>query len=643
MALINEASRRSVIDRFFFCVEKPINLAPLQMTQQQEVADSAENIGHYHHRDDIPTSNSPVGDIEVKEMFDKAKEHAQIVTAKRQHVSDKEKEKETNLHGNMVGIIGQAGIGKTTLSKTILRKILKENMFDVEFIFYLQFREVEFEEKMDLLTFLTKALSLRWRNDQKRRDNVLAALSKNPKVILIMDGLDEAIMNVSDKTVPLTNLHDEVKPAVFIKNILQGTILENVKKIVTSRPRQMLESDDKIRPKYIVNILGLGVEAQYELCKNICDKNSEKVFNYIQQRPPIQTYCYVPSNCIIAMHSINTGMETEATEAEKEKGKEKYMPDTITGVLAMMLCLFVVSAQKRAPRSKFATSCFPLGKIAQLAWDGFIQRKFRFKEEDLKNAGLSPEEQSLFFVVHLAPTSLSILSGDPAKVFYFAHLIIQEFFVALQLIFFIDEKDFEKVVNGIYPAPGKSKVDLTEGNWEMVTKFLYGISNKSTLEKLKEAFSELSNTDISKKIEMLCNFAQNRCMPAQTVSDDHYFQQLLPVCIWTHELNDNDFASEISLRLKRKIIVRGKILASDITPFNYILSHRKSEIELDTTQYETCFVGESLTHFLNAMERYKGPDSFVTVSKKIKTKSLSYLLCFTKCVRSYYGPSCHWI
>jgi len=54
--LIEEAGKRCIVDQPTY-VDRPIDLAPLQMTQQQESAELSETMGHYHYRDDIPQTN----------------------------------------------------------------------------------------------------------------------------------------------------------------------------------------------------------------------------------------------------------------------------------------------------------------------------------------------------------------------------------------------------------------------------------------------------------------------------------------------------------------------------------------------------------------------------------------------------------
>ena len=581
----------------------------MQLSQEQEQEqETFDNIGQFHHRNESPHTTKPlVGDISISDIFIKSKEHVNALYANNQYYSEDRKIKDVDNCANMVGVIGQAGIGKTSLTKTLLQKIIDDGLFETSYVFYLQFRELDYDKETNLLSFLAKSLSFSWVNNSFRRNAVIKELCSRNDVIVIMDGFDEAVIDASASIFPKITVYDLAKPEIFLKNILKGNILENTKKILTSRPRQLLEISTELRPKYLVNILGLALEAQYQICENICGDIANDVFNYIQQHPSIASYCYVPCTCILAMHAVNT------IKKQQKKNEQRFpMPSTISGILTIVLCLFISSPHVRENRSAFA-----LKKLAYLAWDGFINRKFCFTEIDLRNAGLRKDEVSLFFTTKLAKNTLSLVGGSPSKIFYFSHLIIQEFLAALYLIFFTELKTFEKLVMGTYRFAGMMQktapeFDITEGNWEMVTKFMFGICNSDTQNKLQHSFSDLSKT-VFGKTDLLCDFALRK-LPNQILTPDNvYFQNVLPVCIWSHEMNDIQLAVAVAKKLKKNIVIRGKVLPSDISSFNYIFLQRKTALNLDCTQYETWFVGDSINHFMTAMDHHSTISRNITV------------------------------
>jgi len=400
-------------------------------------------------------------------------------------------------------------------------------------------------------------------------------------------------------------LYDIARPEVFIKNILRGSILGKAKKIITSRPRQLLELPKTVRPKYILSILGLGTKAQQQICEDICGENSDKVFDYIQQQPSIATYCYVPCNCILVMHAINNIEEIQS----KQEQPKPAMPNTITGIFSIVLCLFVASPHIRGSRSDFL-----LQKLAYLAWEGFKNRKFSFTETDLENAQLTTKELNLFFVTIFTKNTLTLIGGDATKISYFSHLLIQEFLAALHLLYFTSEKKFKKLVIGKTVGPfqwSTPTINLTQGNWEMVTKFLFGICNSATQARLKDTFSKLKSI-VSHKITLLREFALEN-LPKTSTTDEDYFQRILPVCTWVYELNDDEFAASVASRLKKNIIINGKVLPSDISTFTYILHQRKAPINIDCGQFDTWFVGDSLKHLINATKEFKSRKPHITV------------------------------
>ena len=609
-ALIAEAKRKRKVDKFF-CVKNSINVVPLQMAKQMEI-ESLDEIGRFHHRDDISQTalKEPVGDIVLDDMFNKAREHAKGLASNNRNLTEKERKRETDLHGNLIGVVGQAGIGKTTLTKHILKKILNEKLFKVKYVFYLQFREIDYNQETNLLSFLAKSLSLSWMKDLKRRDAVLKELSKRNDVIIIMDGFDEAIIDSISASIPTTNLLDIAKPEVFIKNILRGTILGNAKKLITSRPRQLLEIVAELRPKYILNILGLGIEEQYQICEDICEDNADQVFNYIQQQPSIATYCYVPCNCILVMHAIHNIKDLQLRQKRKVS-----LPNTITDIFAIVLCLFVISPHVR---DRDTPPDILLQKLAHLAWEGFKDKKFTFTETDLKSANLSKDELNLFFVTTFAKNALTFVGGS-TKISYFSHLLIQEFLAALYLLYFTSLQTFKRLILGKSVGKikfSKPKYSLSEGSWEMVTKFLYGICSAETQARLKDTFSKLEST-VSAKVNILCQSALDH-IPSSSTPGNSYFQQIIPVCTWVHEMKNDTLASEIAKSLKKTVMINGKVLPSDAASFFYVISHRTKAIKLDCGQYDTWFVGDSLNHFLNAVEDYE----LVTVSLKLYTEQL---------------------
>ena len=567
------------------CLERPITLAPLHLTQQ--VVESADDLGHFHKRNEIPqTISKPSSSgIIVDNLFAKATEYV-TSTIKRQYLDDAARENDISRLGNTVALIGQAGIGKTSLSKTILNRVLKDRLFDADYVFYLQFRGVNFKQNTNLLSFL--GVDLPWAQEKSRRKAVLAKLARSSHIVMIFDGFDEAVL---DPSTPCNNISpwEEAQPEAFIKNLLNGSIFPLAKKLITSRPRQLLALHISVKPNYIVNITGLDIESQKQICKEICGKNADRIFNHIIHHPQIASYCYVPANCIFVMYVMGKIIQDKSSQA---------FPNTITGVLVIVIVMFSNSNHSRVK--------FSLEKLANLAWEGLKNRKFYFSEEDLQTAKLCHNDLNFFCVTFLGTVKkdLPFFLGNPEKFTYFAHLIIQEFFAALMLIFFSSKKKFcqhflGKTLVGFQVS--KPNYDLFSSDWEVVAKFLFGLCNAKTVQGLLEEFPSLGS-DLPDKTKILCDFVL-KFFPTDTHPQVDYFQHILQFCTWAYELNDHKFASRVAKRLEKKLIVVGKFLPNDVAPLHFVLRHRQKPLHLETTPFDSWFVADSLDLFLEEVPK----------------------------------------
>ena len=316
--------------------DRVVKIAPLQITNAtQENRDEYD----FHHRDERAKlfSKPPVGDVEVEQLFGKAKEFAEHESSKKDFSNPKAKEHFIQVHSNVVGIVAQAGCGKSTLAKTIFNRVVgKEHLYGVDSIFYFEFRDINYNDKTNLLKFLSPTLATDWMTDKNRRDAVLKQVQDSDKVIIIMDGLDEAKIDFT-KNHHKVSISDETTAEIFIMNILHGTILENAKKLVFSRPHQILELPDKLRPRFRVNILGLNEKSQMKICEDICGENKDQVYKYIKNHPEILSISYIPINCILSCYAIYGILLQDL----------RSIPQNMTGILTFVFVSFVNSPNHR--------------------------------------------------------------------------------------------------------------------------------------------------------------------------------------------------------------------------------------------------------------------------------------------------------
>ena len=479
-----EAVKNCRIENVKIGDDRVVKIAPLQITNAiQENKDEYD----FHHRDKRAElfSKPLVGDVKVEELFVKAKESAEHESSKKDFGNPKTKEHFIKVHSNVVGILGQAGCGKSTLAKTILNKVVgKEHFHGVDSIFYFQFRNINYNDKTNLLKFLSPTLATDWITiNKERRYAVLKQIQDSNNTIIIMDGFDEA--KIDTRNYHDVSVNDEDFAEIFIMNILKGTILENAKKLVFSRPRQMLELPDRLRPRFLVNILGLDEESQMQVCEDICGENKDQVYNYIKDHPDILSFSYIPINCIFSCYAINKTLSQE----------ESIFPQNMTGILTFVLRSFVKSPNHRGE--------FQAKNIAELAWKAFKVKKINFQNDDLTDSELSNDDINNLFVSVEENQELKLFGGNPQLISYFSHLILQEFFVAVHLLLFSSLDEFETLIFN----SNNSDCNLLSSRFEMVTKFLFGLCNQETFKRIEKCISSCQFSQ--KKLELLQNLPKD--------------------------------------------------------------------------------------------------------------------------------------
>ena len=520
------------------------------------------------------------GDIKLVDLFKQAEELAKE-QAKEETSNAAAEKKYITTHGNWVGISGQAGIGKTTLTKQLLEKVLKKEMLDIDFLFYVSLKKVDYEEKISVLQFLLTNLDSCWEHDCALDKEILKRLEESDNVMIIFDGLDEATIELG-KQCPNANIHAEKTPEILLKNILNGNILRKAKKLITSRPRQMLELQEQYRPHCIVDVLGINLEAQRQISNDICGDDSEKVLEELFNHPELLAQCYVPIMCIFTVYWLHQ--------------KQLYPDKTITfpSVTNIILNMLETFARHGIAKDKK----FELEKLSKLAWEGLRRKKYEFSENELEKYKLNKESLNTLLTTKVkANTFLSILNFE--KITYFSHLILQEFFSAAHLILFLSFSEFKNVL---------SDNDKQFGNLNVVKNFVFGLCNTTTYEHLIALQSNVcpDSLDFNKKLfleQFLCKYAEN--------SSSGYFSQHLDICTMLYEMHDRELTKKVVERFPEewKISSDYNIFPHDVRSLFYVLQERQKFLKLEINN--PTFVGDSLERFMKEMA---GMSKYIAVS-----------------------------
>ena len=535
-------------------IEKKIRFAPLQFSDQVQHHPS-DDMGHLHRRSEKVKSlrRCQTGNISHDSFFYRAQKQA----------------KKTKKNGTIVGVLGQPGVGKTTFTERLLEEYAnKREIYQSKLVFYLKFRLVNYSDKLNLLQFLAPTLVKNYTMDEKRRYALLNKLNNSMKTLIIMDGLDEADINISDMNCPEISIHSKQTAEVFIKNILRGTILSKAKKLITSRPRQLTSLPEDFRPRFCINIIGLDINAQKQICRDVCDNKPEETFDYVQDHPDLSAYCHVPFNCILVMFSVNS------LKTKKSGTCDIFLPCTLTGILSVALINFINSDHYRGR--------FVCDKIANLAWNGYEKCKICFNESDISEANLTEDDLKNMFVTISKKTCFLLCYSE--KFTYFCHLVMQEFFAALKLIFFMQTKELKKLV---------SKSFLNNNRFEMVAKFIFGLCNKETFEYLKRMPQFVFPEQQTIVLKRIFKTRIVRIIRSGKIND-----KLIRYFCLLYEMHDTEFTQEIASQLPDEIKLNCKMLPTDFEPLHYVLRLKKTPTSILNVDSKDHFHGDCWKRFL---------------------------------------------
>ena len=511
------------------------------------------------------------GDVKLEDLFRQAKE---LATRDAENETDNidAKNKYITTHGNCVGVSGQAGIGKTTLTKQLVKKVLDENMLDIDFLFYVSLNKVNYNDKMSVLQFLLTNLDSHWEHDRDSDNEILKQLDEMEKVMIIFDGLDEAKITLEEIS-PNTKLDEVTTPEALLKNFFLGNILPKAKKLITSRPRQMLELHEYCRPHFKVNVIGINLEAQKQICDDICGGESKKVYDELVNHPELLAQCYIPIICIFTAYYLYQRLVYPEQTAS--------FP-SVTNITLNVIQTFA--------RHGILKSELDLEKLSKLAWEKIRCKKYEFSEKEIINSGLKKGNlNALFSIKTKGSARLRILSGE--KIIYFSHLILQEFFSAVWLILFQPLSHFEEEATTACALS------------DVVKTFLFGLCNETTYEHLTNLLpSSYDDSDFKTKKSFLEQSIFGMARDMSSISNS--FSKCLEICSLLYEMNNLELTKKNAELFPDSLHFIGRVFPHDVDSLCNVLKERKKPLALNFDGIN--FIGDSCQRFFRKFSKMRG-------------------------------------
>ena len=587
-----------------------IEIAELQISTQLPSAEEAQLSGHGNSRKDIAKfyNKNPKGNVPYTKLFEEVK--GRISKMSNTGYNLEAKEKFLKRHENLVVISGQPGIGKSTLTKRLVKEMWKSELYNPDIVFFIQFRAVDYNQKSDLLLFLAPFVKESFSCKSEKKE-ILKKLHELKNVYIIMDGLDESLINFEKLETQIYDICAENNAAKFVQNLIKGYILPHSKKMITSRPYAIAQLPEDFQPKVLVTIQGLDEAGMKQICLNICSENNarcNKILDHLNSHPDLKSYCHTPVLCIMVMEDLEkSGMDDNQSANLQENNQ-----NTITSIF--------VSVFKRWLKKKQKTK-FPLKNIAAFAFKKFRNGEFYFRDYELREAGVEEQNISTFLNTFLKGTEM----------LYFVHLMWQEFLVAVHLRLFKTKKEFTSISKE-HDEDKQKKIltKLKSEKYEVVAAFLFGLCNKNTLDDLMDCIEiekGQNNADHRETCKVMLQNFTTKVLQKQSKST-------VSIMKWIYENNEHSFAHTAAACLKGCLRIEGhQILPSDIPIINYFL--RTCNVELTLEVISLSFVGNCYFDF------YKELHSTLIQYQKIKVRCSNYYpMCSLK-VRIFFEYTVH--
>ena len=356
---------------------------------------------------------------------------------------------------------GVSGMGKTSLAYYYCQKWLKGELKMFDIVILVRLRDfAACEADLILPNLLASASSMKPITKEMAR-----AIMNNRKVLIILDGWDEAPISCQDLM-------------FFLDNLL-ASVSSKTRILITSRPESSLELHSRANRVEILGFTTHDIDSyfrkalQSEIQSDQLESALAKLRDHLRDKPVIKSCCYVPLNsAILAYIYLNHKQTLPITRWEL--------------FLELILCCIVKETSTRQPHLAAegisslddlpADLKCQLDRLSLLAFEGMKQNKIIFTQEDLEISSTST-----LGLLHCVKGFGSVNSR--VVTYNFIHLSVQELLAA----YYMSQLD---------PAEHSKQFELLLNNYKFqVLEFYAGLtklSNKGVQDTISLRFGTIS-------------------------------------------------------------------------------------------------------------------------------------------------------
>ncbi|XP_043562898.1 nucleotide-binding oligomerization domain-containing protein 2 isoform X2 [Chiloscyllium plagiosum] len=327
-----------------------------------------------------------------------------------------------NKDADTVLITGEAGSGKSTSLQQMQQLWATKQAFqDFTFVFAFSCRRFNFIDKPISLQMLLFEHCC-WPDDHQ--SEVFQYLLDHPEeVMFLFDGFDEFKFQFTDEERHCSPSKPS-SPLNLIFNLLQGNLMKNTKKVMTSRPNAVTANLRKYLQKEIT-LKGFSPEGIGKFIRK-CHRNSssaERILCFVEANSALHGLCHVPFFCWIVSKCHEQLMQNVSD-----------FTHTMTDVYLLILEHFLLhlTQNSRGTNEVLLSHVATILHLGKLALDGLNTCCYLFSAVQLQDAEVSEEDISLGFLVcsHSFSHAHNAVSY---RNYEFFHITVQCFFAALYI------------------------------------------------------------------------------------------------------------------------------------------------------------------------------------------------------------------
>ncbi|XP_029904438.1 nucleotide-binding oligomerization domain-containing protein 2 [Myripristis murdjan] len=433
----------------------------------------------------------------------------------------------------------------------------------------------------------------------REQDQIFQFILDHPHLILFtFDGLDELKQNFSDEHRHCCPTQRAPVP-ILLFNLLQGSLMKGVRKVVTSRPEAVGPALKKYLRKE-VHLKGFspsGIDCFVR--KHHSDPAvAARVLESLQTNTALLGLCHTPVLCWIV------------SQCHKELlGCGEGSPQTITDVYLMILQHFFQhqNPQKTLRIGWMQEHLNTALHLGLLAFKGIGNSCYIFSDTDLQTCGVTEEDICMGFLIHSKD-----ISSNSCKRLEFLHVTMQCFFAALYIV--LNSAMDRSAIAKLFGLQGMSQTGMSstcfmaclpstvqpelalEGeaiavetaNLQITATFVSGLLSQRYRGLLLHC---CSSSTIDRKIRQVARCLSKRMQKhfksiSQPVEGEKKSMHAMPAFVWLikciYEMQESRLAQDIMSKLdvQHLKLTYCNIGPVECTALAYVLQHLKSPVGL---------------------------------------------------------------